>query len=75
MASTLADLRRWRDSLFEARSQGVREFRDQNGETLSYKSDAEMAAALAAVDRAIADAQGGRPVHTILFSTSKGSYR
>ena len=75
MAASLADLRRWRDSLFEARTQGVREFRDQNGEVVTYRSDAELAAALAAVDRAIGDAQGGRPVHTILFQTSKGQYR
>jgi hypothetical protein len=75
MAASLADLRRWRDSLIEARLSGAREFRDQNGESVSYKSDTEMAAALSAVDRAIADAEGGRPVHTILFQTSKGQYR
>ena len=69
--ASLADLIAWRDSLFEARLQGVREFRDQNGETVVYKSDAEMARALAAADAAIAAAQA-KPASTILFKTSKG---
>lgn len=71
MAVSLADLVAWRDALFEARLQGVREFRDQNGETVTYKSDAEMSRALAAADAAIAAAQY-KPVNTILFRTSKG---
>lgn len=71
MAASLQQLQAWRDALFEARLQGVREFRDQNGETVSYKSDAEMARALAAADAAIAAAQA-KPVNTILFKTSKG---
>jgi len=69
--ASLADLIRWRDSLFEARLQGVREFRDQNGETVVYRSDAEMARALAAADAAIAAAKA-KPGNTILFRTSKG---
>ncbi|MEC5383401.1 hypothetical protein VSX64_21630 [Aurantimonas sp. C2-6-R+9] len=68
MAASLADLVAWRDALFEARLQGVRRFRDQNGEEVEYRSDREMAAALAAADAAIA---GKRP-STILFKTSKG---
>ncbi|MGR9137148.1 hypothetical protein GUK36_15485 [Rhizobium leguminosarum] len=71
MAVSLQQLQAWRDSLLEARLQGVREFRDQNGETVAYKSDAEMARALAAADAAIAAAQA-KPVNTILFKTSKG---
>jgi len=71
MAASLQQLQAWRDSLFEARLQGVREFRDQNGETVVYKSDAEMARALAAADAAIAAAQA-KPVNTIYFRTSKG---
>lgn len=71
MAATLAQLQAWRDGLLEARLQGVREFRDQNGESVTYKSDAEMARALAAVDAKIA-AYGGRRPNTILFRTSKG---
>lgn len=71
MAATLAQLQAWRDGLFAARLQGVREYRDQNGESVSYKSDAEMARALAAVDAEIA-AYGRRRPNTILFRTSKG---
>lgn len=71
MAASLAQLQAWRDSLLEARLNGAREFRDQNGETVVYKSDAQMAAALAAADAAIAAAQR-TPPNTILFKTSKG---
>lgn len=71
MAATLLDLHRWRDALFESRLSGIREVRDSNGETITYRSDAEMAAALAAADRAIADATKARP-RTIHFSTTKG---
>lgn len=71
MAASLADLIRWRDALFEARLSGVREVQDQNGERISYRSDSEMARALAAADAAIAATQA-KPVNTILFKTSKG---
>ncbi|MBL4768061.1 MAG: hypothetical protein JKY94_10155 [Rhodobacteraceae bacterium] len=49
----------------------VDEFRDQNGEEVEFKSDAEMARALAALDSEIAAATQ-RPAHTIRFQTSKG---
>lgn len=71
MAASLADLIRWRDELFQARLSGVRSVRDQNGEEIVYRSDSEMARALAAADAAIAAAQA-KPVNTILFRTSKG---
>jgi hypothetical protein len=71
VAVSLADLQRWRDALFEARLSGVREVRDQNGEAITYRSDSEMASALAAADRAIA-AASGRTSSTIKFQTSKG---
>lgn len=71
MAISLTDLHRWRDALFEARLSGVREVRDQNGEAIIYRSDSEIAAALAAADRAIASLTG-RPRLTIKFQTSKG---
>lgn len=70
--ASLADLQKWREALFEARMDGVRSFRDQNGEEVTYSSDREMAAALAAVDREIQAATGGRPPSTIIFRTSKG---
>lgn len=71
MAASLADLIRWRDELFQARLSGVRSVRDQNGEEIVYRSDSEMARALAAADAAIAAMQA-KPVNTILFRTSKG---
>lgn len=71
MAASLADLIKWRDALFEARLQGVRRFRDQNGEEVEYRSDREMAAALAAADSAIAAARRAAP-STIHFRTLKG---
>jgi hypothetical protein len=72
MAASLAQLQAWRDSLLEARLSGVREVRDQNGESVVYRSDSEMARALAAADAAIAAAQR-TPPNTILFRTSKGT--
>jgi hypothetical protein len=68
---TLQQAIRLRDSLIEARLGGIREVRDQNGETVTYKSDSEMAAALNFAERTIAQLQG-QPVKTIVFSTSKG---
>ena len=64
-----ADLQRWRDALFAARMRGVRTFTDQNGESVTYSSDREMAAAIAACDRALA---GSASPTTIIFRTSKG---
>jgi hypothetical protein len=72
MAASLQQLHAWRDALFEARLSGVREVRDQNGETVTYKSDSEMARALAAADAAIAAAQARRP-SIIYMQTSKGT--
>ena len=69
--ATLAELTKMRADLFAARAQGVRRFRDQNGEEVEYRSDSEMARALAALDAEIAAAQS-RPASTILFRTSKG---
>ena len=74
MSSDLSDLRKWRDALFEARLRGVRRVRDSTGEEVEYRSDAEISRALAAVDRAIAEAEAGRsrPILSIRFNTSKG---
>lgn len=70
---TLTDLQSLRDALLKARLGGVREVRDQNGESISYKSDAEMRAALADVESRIAALQSGASVKTIRFNTSKGT--
>ena len=69
MAADPAELQAWRDALFRARLRGIREVRDSNGETVRYASDGEMAAAIAAADRALL---ARPPVHTIRFITSKG---
>lgn len=69
--ATLAELTKMRADLFSARMSGARRFRDQNGEEVEFKSDAEMARALAALDSEIAAATQ-RPAHTIRFQTSKG---
>ncbi len=70
--ATLTELQDWRDALFKARLAGVRSVRDSNGQEISYSSDREMAAAIAAADRALAEAQSGKPPSTIIFRTSKG---
>lgn len=72
MALTVEQLAKARDDLMVARAQGVRSVRDQNGETVEYKTDREMAAALAALDRLIAELSGRKSPRTFLFRTSKG---
>jgi hypothetical protein len=71
MALTLQELTTARDALMRARADGVRRYTDQNGETVEYKSDSEMARALAALDSAIAAATSAPP-STFTFRTSKG---
>lgn len=66
---TAADLQAARDKLFAMRAKGIRSFRDQNGEEVSYSSDREMAAALAAIDRELSALSGARNPHTIVFRT------
>jgi hypothetical protein len=70
-ALTQADLTTFRDALIRARAGGVREVRDSNGETLTYKSDAEMAAALRDVESRIAQFNQTRPT-SIRWAVSKG---
>ena len=71
MALSLAELTAARDSLLRARAGGVRRARDSNGEEIEYRSDSEMARALAALDSEIA-ALANRPRSTFHFQTSKG---
>lgn len=68
--STLADLQARRAKLWEARTNGVRSFRDATGEEVTYRSDAELANAINALDREIARLSG--TPKTIVFRTSKG---
>jgi hypothetical protein len=69
--ATPSELRAWRRALWKARLAGLREVRDGNGETIGYKSDSEMAAAIAAADSEIAALERPR-VSTAIFRTSKG---
>jgi hypothetical protein len=64
-------LAEWRDRLQEARYSGTRAAQDANGERIEYKSDSEMARAIAAIDSEIANLQQRR-LTTIRFQTSKG---
>lgn len=68
--STVADLIRWRDRLVEARLSGIQTLVDQSGERIEYKSDRQMAAAIASADAAIAAATRKQP-NTIVFRTHK----
>ncbi|MEP3441213.1 MAG: hypothetical protein ABJN72_07035 [Sulfitobacter sp.] len=70
--ATVAELTKMRADLFAARMSGAREFRDQNGEAVVYKSDSEMAKALAAIDAEIARLSSSAP-RTLTFTTSKGT--
>jgi hypothetical protein len=51
--TTLPQLIGYRERLLDARFSGVRSVRDSNGEEIVYKSDAELATALVAVNREI----------------------
>ena len=68
----LADLTAWRDRLKDARYSGVREVLDASGERIAYKSDGEMAKALAALEAEILAASSVRRSSIIRFQTSKG---
>jgi hypothetical protein len=70
-AVTLTQLTGWRDELVELRGSGVRRVVHQNGQAVEYKSDSELAAAIAALDSQIAataQTRAGR----FTFKTSKG---
>lgn len=69
--ATLADLLAYRDRLMETRFSGVQSFTDQNGEKVVYRTESEIARALAAVNSEIAAATH-TPSAIIKFQTSKG---
>ncbi len=72
MALTAQELQAARDALLKARAGGIRRVRDHNGEEVEYRSDSEMARALAALDSELA-ALSNKPPSTIHFRTSKGT--
>lgn len=69
--ATLADLQATRAALVSARMNGLRAVQYADGSRIEYKTDAEMASALAALDREIASASAPR-VSQIRISSSKG---
>lgn len=68
--ATLAELQAFKTALEAARYSGNRRVRTGATE-IEFKTDAEMAAALADLDRRIAAASGGT-IRTIRVSSSKG---
>lgn len=71
--ATVAELQAMRAALVAARAAGTREVVDGNsGDRVAYKSDGEMAAALAALDSEISAAMRGPRPAVIRCSTSKG---
>jgi len=70
----VAELQAELDALRSARASGVREVEIQTGANrrrVAYRTDAELAAAVADLERQIAG-QAGRRVHTIRIASSKG---
>ena len=68
--ATAEQLQTFRVDLFAARMTGARRVRDQNGEEIEYRSDSEMARALAVLDAEIA-ALNQRPRRVVYFNCSK----
>jgi poly-gamma-glutamate capsule biosynthesis protein CapA/YwtB (metallophosphatase superfamily) len=71
----LAELKEMRGALMRARASGHRAVvYAHNGVEYrtDYKTDSDMAAALADLDRRIAALSGASPVNTIRLTTSKG---
>jgi len=70
MANTPSDIQAWRDRLQQARLSGTRRVRDTDGSEIEYRSDTEMARALAYAESLLATASP--QINTIRFTTSKG---
>jgi hypothetical protein len=66
----LAQLEAWRDALLKARYAGLRAV-EVEGRRVSYATDAEMATALADLERRITAAQPGR-VSQVRIQSTKG---
>ncbi len=69
--ATLAEMTAWRSALERARYSGRRTVRFGDRE-VTYKSDSEMADALADLNRRIAEASGAGRIQAIRISSSKG---
>jgi hypothetical protein len=68
--SDIAQLEAWRDALLRARYAGLRSV-EIDGRRVSYATDAEMATALADLERRIAAARTGR-VGQVRIQSNKG---
>jgi hypothetical protein len=68
---TLEQMTARRDALLEARWRGVRTV-DIDGRRITYATDAEMAAAVADLERRIADASAGARRRIVRTAASKG---
>jgi len=66
----LAQLEAWRDALLKARYAGLRTV-EYDGRRISYATDAEMATALADLERRIAAEKSGRVVQ-VRIQSNKG---
>lgn len=71
-AGRLAKLVDYRDTLEAARMGGTLQVQWADGSRVSYRSDAELARAIAVIDRELAAGAGGPRPSRIYFSTSKG---
>lgn len=71
MMDSVAEQQRRLDELRRIRADGIRSLRDQNGEEVVFRSDRELAAAIAALESDMERARRGRPSQ-IKFQTSKG---
>lgn len=67
---TPSDLQTYLETLIAARAKGLRVVEYQ-GQRVEYKTDGELASAIADIERRIAVAQGTR-IHTVRIETSKG---
>jgi hypothetical protein len=67
----LDDMIARREALLAARYRGVRTV-EVDGRRITYATDAEMAAALADLERRIADAQNGKRRRIVRTTASKG---
>ena len=69
--ATLAELQTRLDALRKARAGPARVVQGSDGKRIEYKSDDELAAAIADVERQIA-AASNTPIRTVYLTSSKG---
>jgi len=69
--ATLAELIARRDALLSVRAAGTREV-EYDGKRIVYRSDAEIATAIADIERQISQASGAGRISTVYINSSKG---